>query len=86
MATYNGQIQAAVAKAAGTMAAQSGVPRYAALPGSGVNPIPQYHLACFDTLGVRNYWTDTAVAMTNAPTPAGGATYVTSTLVKLGQA
>lgn len=54
-----------------------------ALAGSGINPVPHYMLACYDTLGVRNYWVDTAVSMTRAPTPAGGATY-TDTLVVEG--
>ena len=62
-----------------------GAPKMIALPASGVNPIPHYALACFDTNNVRNYWVGTSISMTNAPTPGGGATYVTATLVVLSR-
>ncbi len=61
-----------------------GVPRMTALAASGINPIPHFKLACVDTLNVRNFWTDTSVSLTNAPTPAGGATYVSATLTVEG--
>ncbi len=52
---------------------------------TGIVPIiVHYLLACYDTNGVRNYWTGTNVSLTNAPLLAIGVTY-TNTLVVLGR-
>lgn len=55
-----------------------------ALPGSGVNPIPHFYLACYDTNNIRHYWVDYTVSLTNAPDPAPYS-YISSTLVILSK-
>ncbi len=46
--------------------------------------VVHYLLACYDTNGVRHYWTGTNVTLTNAPLLAIGVIY-TDTLVVLGR-
>ncbi len=84
MTAFTGSIMTTVLTSEGAQDGY-GVPKLTALASSGINPIPHYKLACYDSLGVRNFWVDTAVSLTNAPTPAGGATYVSATLTNLGR-
>ena len=54
------------------------------LTGSGINPIPIYFLAMFDSFGVRRYWLDTYPSTNGAPT-LGAGTYDHSTFTILGR-
>ncbi len=83
---YTGEIETMPASTSGTQGA-FGDTHEIALAGAGISPKPTFALACYDSLGVRHYWSDTAVVVNTAvaPVPGGGATYTTSTLVQVGR-
>ena len=62
----------------------SEIPMSMSLTGSGVNPIPYYFLAMFDSLGIRRYWIDAYPSINNAPTLMVG-TYDVSSFVILAR-
>jgi hypothetical protein len=56
--------------------------RGASFSGSQINPVPTYKLSCEDNTGLRHYWTDASISLTNAP---GGFTYMPLTFVVEGK-